>query len=142
MEEHLGRIINTQGVGKERQQLLKAIVISIRELMKQTKADSTTRDLSSFISAALIAVGATIERTVAPWEKRDYWVKADKFRREWAWANSVGEELKEATLNEDWPTVARLSADIGLKLRKIEVSERHRMGTPWIGSWDKLREKN
>ena len=142
MEEHLSRIINTQGVGKERKQLLKAIVISIRELMKQTKPDSTTRDLSAFISVALEAVGATIERTVAPWEKRDYWVKADRFRREWEWVYPVGEELKHATLSEDWSTVARLSAEIGLKLRKIEVSERHRMGTPWIGAWEKLREKN
>lgn len=142
MEDHLSRIINTMGVGKERQYLLKAIVISIRELMKQTKPDSTTRDLSSFVSIALDAVGATIERTVAPWEKRDYWVKADKFRREWAWVDPIGTELKDAILNDDWSTVARLSAEIGVKLRKVEVSERHRMGTPWIGSWDKLREKN
>jgi hypothetical protein len=142
MEDHLSRIINTMGVGRERQYLLKAIVISIRELMKQTKPDSTSLDLSSFVSIALVAVGATIERTVAPWEKRDYWVKADKFRREWAWVDPIGKELKDAILNEDWPKVATLSTDIGVKLRKIEVSERHRMGTPWIGSWDKLREKN
>ncbi len=84
-ERIVSRIIQTEGVGKERNRLLKAIVISIRELMKQNVVDSNTRDLAAFISNALLAVHDTVERTVAPWEKRDYWVKADKFRMEWAW---------------------------------------------------------
>jgi hypothetical protein len=135
----LSRIIKTESVGKERNRLLKAIVISIRELMKQTEPNKQTRDLAAFIALALEGVAKTIDRTVTPWEKRDYWLKADRFRREWAWTGEFGEKMKAAVLNEDWPSVAGLSAEIGVKLSKIEVSPRHRMGTPWIGAWDKLR---
>jgi hypothetical protein len=33
-----------------------------------------------------------------------------------------------------------LSAQIGQKLQKIKVSERHRMGKPWVGAWNKLEK--
>ena len=135
----MSRIINTETVGKERNRLLKGIVISIRELMKQSKPDEVTRDLAAFIALALEAVAATIDRTVTPWEKRDYWLKADRFRREWAWAEDFGQKMRESVLAEDWPVVAGLTAQVGEKLSHIEVSPRHRMGTPWVGSWEKLR---
>jgi hypothetical protein len=134
----VSRVIQTDGVGKQRNRLLRAVVISIRELMKQTKPDAKTKDLAAFISSALLAVDETIERTVAPWEKRNYWVKADNFRLEWAWVKPTGEEMRTAALDEDWPTVAGLAATVGAKLAKIKVSDKHRMGTPWEGAWDLL----
>ena len=134
----MSRIIQTDGVGKERNRLLKAIVISIRELMKQNVVDSNTRDLAAFISNALLAVHDTVERTVAPWEKRDYWVKADKFRMEWAWTKVVGEQMLAATRMEDWGNVAVSAAQVGQRLSGIQVSDRHRMGKPWIGAWDMM----
>jgi len=137
----LSRVINTQSVGKERNQLVKAIVISIRELMKQAEPNESSKDLAAFISMALSAVANTVERTVLPWEKRNYWVKADKFRQEWVWVKSLGEEFRSATLAEDWPTIATLSIKIGSKLNHIEVSDRHRMGKPWVGFWDKLNQQ-
>lgn len=132
----MSRIISTDNVGTERNRLLKAIVISIRELMKQSTIDATTKDLAAFISNALLAVHETVERSVIPWEKRDYWVKADKFRLEWAWTKEIGDEMLAATLDQDWTTVALLSASVGQRLKKVTVSDRHRMGTPWIGAWD------
>lgn len=132
----MSRIINVDDVGKERTRLIKGILIAIRELMKQSTVDSTTKDLAAFISNALIAVHETVERSVIPWEKRDYWVKADRFRLEWAWTKQLGEEMLQATMDQDWPTVAMLSVSVGQKLQKFTVSDRHRMGKPWEGAWD------
>ncbi|MEN8243077.1 MAG: hypothetical protein ABFS17_14280 [Chloroflexota bacterium] len=136
----MSRVIQTDGVGKERNRLLRGIVISIRELMKQSKPDSKTKDLAAFISIALLAVDLTIERTVAPWEKRNYWVKADTFRQEWSWVKPTGEQLRTAALDDNWPEVAGLAAAVGARLAKIKVSDRHRMGTPWVGAWNKLQQ--
>jgi len=47
MEKSLSRIIDTQSVGKQRTRLQKAIVISIRELMAQTKPTVVTKDLAA-----------------------------------------------------------------------------------------------
>jgi hypothetical protein len=140
-ERKLSRVINTQGVGKERNRLLKAIVISLRELTKQTKPDSTTKDLAAFIALALEAISETVDRTVSPWEKRDYWVKADKFRRDWAWAGKLGKDMRSATINQEWSQVAILSAQVAGHLGNIVVSEKHRMGKPWEGAWQQLMLK-
>ena len=134
----MSRIIQTDGIGKRRNQLLRGIVISIRELMKQQVVDSSTRDLAAFISNALLAVHETVDLTVGPWEKRGYWVKADKFRLEWAWTQEIGTAMLEATKNEDWATIAAFSAQTGQRLSNIKVSDRHRMGKPWVGAWDRM----
>ena len=138
--ENVSRIIQTDGVGKRRNQLLRGIVISIRELMKQKVVDSSTKDLAAFISSALLAVHETVEETVKPWEKRGYWVKADRFRLDWAWTEQLGNEMVQAAIREDWAAVAGLAAQTGQHLTNIKVSDRHRMGKPWIGAWDKMVE--
>jgi hypothetical protein len=135
----MSRVINPDSAGKERTRLTKAIVISIRELAKQTEPGKEARDLAAFIALALQSIAEGIDVSVAAWEKRNYWVKADRFRMEWAWAGRLGNEMKQATLEDDWASVAMLSAQIGQKLHKVKVSEKHRMGRPWIGAWRQLQ---
>lgn len=134
----MSRVINPDSAGKERNRLTKAIVISIRELAKQSDPGDKARDLAAFIALALLSIAEGIDVSVAAWEKRNYWVKADRFRMEWAWAGQVGEKMRTAVLNDDWASVAMLSAQLGQKLHKIKVSENHRMGRPWIGAWKQL----
>jgi len=136
----LGRVIQIQGVGAERKRLLRMIVISLRELVKQDRPDSASLDAVAFIVLALEDVADTIERTVTPWEKRDYWVKADRFRREWEWAGEYGKELRQVLMEQDWTEIAVMSAKISAKLSNIQVSPRHRMGTPWDGAWKRLKD--
>ena len=135
----MSRVINPDSAGKERTRLTKAIVISIRELAKQSNPGKEARDLAAFIALALLAIADGIDVSVAAWEKRDYWVKADRFRMDWAWAGQMGEKMKSAVLAEDWGSVAMLSAQIAQKLYKVKVSEKHKMGTPWVGSWKQLK---
>ena len=134
----MSRVINPDSAGKERTRLTKAIVITIRELARQTDPGKEARDQAAFIALALQAIAEGIDVSVAAWEKRNYWIKADRFRLEWAWAGQMGEKMKTAILENDWASIAMLSAQIGEKLHKVKVSENHRMGHPWIGAYKKL----
>jgi len=134
----MSRVINPDSAGKERTRLTKAIVIAIRELAKQTEPNVEARDLAAFISLALQTIAEGIDVSVAAWEKRNYWVKADRFRMEWAWAGQLGEKMRVSVLKDDWANIALLSAQIGQKLHKIKVSENHRMGKPWVGAWKQI----
>ena len=134
----MSRVINPDSAGKERTRLTKAIVIAIREMTKQTEPNTEARDLAAFIALALQSIAEGIDTSVAAWEKRNYWVKADRFRMEWAWAGQVGEKMKTAVLEDDWAGVAMLSAQIAEKLNKVKVSDNHRMGKPWMGAWRRL----
>jgi len=137
----MSRVINPDSVGKLRTQLIKGIVISIRELARQTGTGTETRDLAAFIALALKSISDGIDVSVTAWEKRDYWIKADKFRMEWMWTGSTSEKMRNAVLSDDWATVATLSAQIAQKFNKIQVSENHRLGRPWVGSYNQLSEK-
>jgi hypothetical protein len=135
----MSRVINPDSAGKERTRLTKAIVIAIRELARQSEPNNEARDLAAFIALALQTIAGGIDVSVAAWEKRDYWVKADRFRMDWAWAGQMGEKMKAAVMEDDWGSVASLAAQIGQKLAKVKVSENHRMGTPWVGTWEQLK---
>ena len=134
----MSRIINIDGVGKQRKRYTREVVLSIRELMQQSDVTDETRDLAAFIAIRLEAIFDTIEITVAPWEKRDYWVKADRFRMDWAWSGRFAQEMQEAVLQDNWQQVAVISANTAEKLKKVEVPKRHRMGEPWHGAWQEL----
>ena len=137
----MSRVINPESVGKQRTQLSKSIVLALRQLARQTDTNGETRDLAAFISIALQAISEGIDSSVAAWEKRGYWVKADKFRMEWAWSGSTGERMKTALLAEDWPSIAMLAAQVGQKLSKVQVADNHRLGKPWIGAYERLGKK-
>ena len=137
----MSRVINPDSVGKLRTQLIKGIVLSIRELARQTGTGAETRDLAAFIALALKSISDGIDVSVTAWEKRDYWIKADKFRMEWMWTGSTAEKMRNAVLSDDWATVATLSAQIAQKFNKIQVSENHRLGRPWVGSYNQLIDK-
>jgi hypothetical protein len=131
----LTRIINLDGVGKQRKKLTREVVLAVRELMRQGEITDETRDLAAFIAMNLQAIYETIDQTVAAWEKREYWVKADRFRLEWDWSGKLAGAMREAIGNEDWQSVALTSAEAGQKLHKVQVPKRHRMGEPWHGAW-------
>jgi hypothetical protein len=108
--------------------------------MQQDKPGIQARDQAAYISLALAEISRTIDTSVAAWEKRGYWLKADRFRLEWAWSEQLSKQMRKAVLEEDWARVATTAAAIAEKVRTVKLPERHRLGTPWIGAWDKLRQ--
>ncbi len=139
----MSRIINPDSAGKERTKMTRAVALAVRELSKTDPSKNSgqlneARDLAAFIALALESVAETIEVSVAAWEKRNYWIKADKFRMEWRWASQLGQQMREAAIKEDWERVAQVAMQVALKLYKIKISEKHRMGRPWEGSWARL----
>lgn len=136
----MGRVINTESAGKDRTRLARAAVLAMRELMRQSAPDETTRDLAAFIALALFQIYETIDASVEAWEKKGYWVKADRFRMDWAWSGRLGEQMRQAVLVEDWAGVATIVVQTGVKLSSVKLPERHRLGTPWVGAYRMLRE--
>ena len=47
-----------------------------------------SRDLAAFIAISLEKIFETVETSVVAWEKKGYWVKADRFRLEWEWSKN------------------------------------------------------
>jgi len=137
----LSRLIKLDGVGKQRDRLLKGVVLALRELATRSKVDDETRDLAAFIALALNEIHATIDVTCAAWEKRDYWLKADQFRREWVWAGRTAEKLERVALGDQWQDLPVLMVELSKNLEKITLPKRNTLGTPWLGAYAELREQ-
>ncbi len=135
----MGRVINTESAGKDRNTIVRSVVLAIRELMRQPETNSTTYDLAAYIAISLKEIAQTIDASVAAWEKRGYWVKADRFRMDWAWTENYGATMEKAVLADDWGTVALTAAQIAQKLSGTNVPQRNRLGTPWVGAWKRLK---
>jgi hypothetical protein len=137
----MGRVINTENIATDRTRLMKAMSIALRQLAGRGGFDSEARDLAAFLVLALEGVAAGVERSVLPWEKRGYWLKADRFRMDWGWVEPAARNLRTALLSEDIAGVAASIATLADKLKNVEVPAKHRLGTPWVGAWEKLTQK-
>lgn len=137
----MGRLINLETAGKERTRLTKAVVLAIRELLHQPEPNDDARDLAAFISLALESIADTIDLSVGAWEKRGYWVKADRFRMQWAWSSRLAGNMRQAVLTEDWMKIAQTAAQVAERLNGIVIPQHHRLGTPWVGAYQKLGSK-
>jgi len=136
----MSRVIQTNGVGKRRQRLLQMLGLALRGLMTQTRPDERTLDLAAFIAELLGAVAATIEETITPWEKRGYWVKADRFRMEWRWAAELQEAMRQAVLTRDWNAMARTAAQVFTHIGHVKVPKRLRLDEAWKGAYRRLSD--
>jgi len=124
-----------------RNRLSKSVVQALRLLMQKEKPDAESRDLAAYIVLALEKIAESVETTASAWEKRDYWLKADRFRQEWAWCEASSQALASALRSNDWAGVAQQLALIGQRLKGVEVSANSRVGKPWVGAWKKFSER-
>lgn len=118
-----------------RNRMSKSIVLAIRLLMRQNAPDASSRDLAAYVVLALEKISESVETSAVAWEKRDYWLKADRFRQEWAWCEHSADALAKALCADDWKSAAQQLAVIGQRLSAVEVSENNRLGEPWKGAW-------
>ncbi|MCJ7626033.1 MAG: hypothetical protein MUO76_21280 [Anaerolineaceae bacterium] len=137
----MSRIINPETGRKERDRLCKFIVKALRELKHKQEIDRESLDLIAFLIFALEQIYKTIDQSVGAWEKRGYWLKADRYRRDWEWTIGTSKNLENALNSEDWMGVAQISVLIAQKLNHIKLAPGNRLGTPWVGVWEKYKSK-
>lgn len=134
------QIIKTSTPGKEKNRLSKAIVITIREFMRMQEPNTATNDMLAFIILALEEITSGIDKSVSAWEKRGYWVKADKYRMEWQWTGVFAKRLRKAFSLNEWGEITNVMVQIMGKFDNIKVSDKHRMGKPWMKAYAKYKE--
>ncbi len=137
----MSRVINPDSSGKERTKLTKSIVKAIRQLMIQTKPDQNTRDLAAYIILGLEDIYKSIDISVLAWEKRGYWVKADRFRIDWEWTLQFSKQMREALVNEDWAQIALMAAKTAQKFNNVKIAVNNRIGEPWVDAYKNLQKK-
>jgi len=138
----MSRIINTENPGRLRKSLSVAILYTVRELNRKAQSDDEAQDMLAFVVISLRAIYNSIETTVQAWEKRGYWLKADRFRMEWDWAGFESTKLASALAGERWVEIAEILVRVSVRLKNVQLPAKPRLFKPWLGCRGKLSEAN
>ena len=106
--------------------------------MKQPDITDESKDLAAFIVLALKEISSGIDPSVEAWEKRGYWVKADRFRMEWEWSGRFARQLQKALIDQDWATVPLTVIQVAQKFENVKPPSRNVNGKFWVGSFSRL----
>lgn len=136
----MSRVINSESAGKDRTRLTKVVVIAIRELLRQKEPGELSRDLIACILMSLDGIYETVDASVEAWEKRGYWLKADRFRMDWQWTKLLADQMRPLVLAENYGELIPLMVQVLQALDNVKVSDNHRLGTPWTGAWAELKK--
>lgn len=114
--------------------------ITLRHAGEHSVSDHERRDMLAFLALCLEEIRNSVDETCHAWEKRDYWVKADRFRLDWAWAHSAHSKLAEQLGEDDFDGGAATAARLGSHLNDVSLPRRSSAGEPWLDAWASWRQ--
>lgn len=140
--EHMARVINTENPGKRRHALRRTIAEILRHLMFKREVDDEVKDMAATLVFCLREMGATVEETVEAWEKRDYYVKADRFRLEWEWLTPAAERLADLVRQGRWERLPVELARLAPRFSDIRIAKATRSSAIWQGRYRALIQES
>ena len=134
----MSRLINGTNPSTERNQLRRTVAEALRRLMTKKKIDDESKDLVALIVYALRGIVQGVDQSARAWEKRDYFVKADKFRMEWAWAEKYANRLEMILRGQLWGELPLALAELAPKFSDITITKFVRTEALWQGRYKQL----
>jgi hypothetical protein len=134
----MSRVINSNSPGKVRNYHRRTIAELLRHLSRRPTVDDEAKDMAAAMVFALRGIHRSVLQTIVAWEKRNYWTKADRFMREWEWANHLSEELGRVLMEKDWPELSVVMVQLMPHFIDIETKKMTRPHSHWQGAYQRL----
>jgi hypothetical protein len=126
---------------KRRKANQRTIAELLRRLSQKRELDEDAKDMAATIVFCLREISTGVEQTVTAWEKRDYWMKAERFLREWEWAGEMAANLEDVIRNEAWDLLPSLLAELFPRYTDIQIKTMTRKPDVWRGAHRRLLEQ-
>ena len=113
----------------------------LRHLLLKRELDEESKDMAAAVVLALREIEETVDVAAAAWEKRNYYLKADRFRLEWEWVGPEARRLEELIRQGRWQ---RLPIELGRlvpRFADIRINKMTRKPSTWQASHRLLLEK-
>lgn len=134
----MSRVINTDGPGKRRNQNMRTGAELLRHLSQKTSIDDETKDMVALLVLVLQEIAEGIDESARAWEKRDYWMKAEKFRQRWDWSQHLSDQLLALILEDDWQRLPELMVKLLPHFSHIKINRFMRSESLWQGVYERL----
>lgn len=134
----MSRVINTNSPIVARNQCRRTIAELMRRIGQKPQVDGETKDMAATIVYMLREIGEGAEQTAVAWEKRGYWLKSERFLRDWAWTKEASANFEDVIRHEAWDLLGDLMADLFPRFTDIELKNMTRPAATWQGAYQKL----
>jgi hypothetical protein len=134
----MSRVINVDNPAKKRNANRRTIAELLRRLSQKASMDEDAKDMAATIVFALREIDEGVEQTVAAWEKRDYWMKAERFLRDWDWTGEMAANMEDVIRNQAWDLLPELLADLFPRFADIQIKTMARKQDTWQGAYKRL----
>jgi predicted GNAT family acetyltransferase len=137
----MSRITKISNQGSERTRLLKAIAYTAQQLIEQVNLDDNSRDIVAYIILSLDRLIEGINETITAWERRDYWIKVERFKASWIWVWRIRKLLFQALVTNNMPNIQAATRLLLAEITEVTPHRRPSIPRPWLGAWKILNSK-
>ena len=141
----MSRVVTLEGPGKIRNQHRRTIAEALRRLSQKPRLDDEAKDLAALIVFCLHSIADTVDRTTDAWEKRDYYLKAERFREKWRWLEPITDELGAIVGGNSkgrWDQLPAVLARLMPHFADVTVKKMTRTPTLWRGAYEKFMRED
>jgi hypothetical protein len=117
---------------------MRTLAEMLRRLASKGQVDDEARDMLAAAVSFLREIDAGVDVSAEAWERRDYWLKADRFRRDWEWTAKMADRLEKMLLAENWDELPAVMIELHRHLADIQVKKMTRRPELWEGAYDQL----
>ena len=136
----MSRVISTQKPGKIRNQHRRTVAEALRRLSQKPQLDDEAKDLTALIVFSLHGIADTVEQTIDAWERRDYYIKAERFLQEWRWLNRMTDELSAVIYERRWDQLPNVLARLATHFADIKIKQMTRKPVLWQGAYERFMQ--
>lgn len=134
----MGRVINTNNPTAARNYSRRTVAEMLRQISHKSAIDAETKDMAAALIFALRDIQSNVQQSAEAWEKRGYWMKAERFLREWNWVKEIAYNLEDVLRYEAWDLLPELLSQLLPHVADIEVTKLMRTAITWQGAYARL----
>ncbi len=134
----MSRVINVNSPTKIRNHHRRTIAEILRHLSLKQEFDAEAKDMAAFMVFALQEIYDVSETTATAWEKRGYWMKAERFLREWRWSIETAANMDDVMRHEAFDLLPELGAGLFHRFSDIQLKRMLRKPETWQGAYERL----
>jgi hypothetical protein len=138
----MSRVVNLNTPGKTRSQHMRTAAEIIRRLGEKSEVDQEVQDMAALLVFCFREIEEGIEDSVRAWEKRDYWIKAERFRTRWAWSGRAAGELERIIRQGTWEQLPVVLVKLLPHFEEIKIAKYTRPPSLWDGTYQQLLQED
>ncbi len=134
----MSRVISTDKPGSTRNQHRRTVAEALRRLSQKSRLDQEAKDLAALIVFALHGIANTVDQTAEAWDKRDYYMKAERFREQWRWLEPLTDELSSVIYESRWEQLPAVLARLMPHFADVTIKQMTRPPSLWEGAYQRF----